>query len=273
MNYNIPEPTRQPPESVIWSTWNGARILALVIALQSAGFILQGVIFGTGLPMFSAVGLGTVLGILVPIFFLSRQPGMSLARDFGLVAISGKTIALSAAMALASLMPMSLLGSLSVQIKAPDPEWVQYMADNLPGNGLELVLALITVSIIAPLAEEIVFRGILYRLVRRTWGIPHAFTISTLVFAIVHFQPWFMLGLVGVGFIMAFVYQATGSVLAAAVTHMVYNAVSLIQMTQQKESLGTDVPIEGSLLLWAGVSAGAMVLIGRGLLSSSRKAI
>lgn len=223
--------------------------------------------------MFPAVGLGTVLGILVPLFLLSRQPGMSLVRDFGMVPIPVKTVVLSAAMAAASLVPMSLLGTLSVRIQAPDPQWIQYMTANMPDTGMELLLALITVSIIAPLAEEMVFRGLLYRLVRRTWGIPHALTISALVFAIIHFQPWFMLGLAGVGLMLAFVYEATGSVLAAAVCHMVYNGFSLLQMTQQEEPFTVEAPIETSLILWAGISALAMVMIGRGLKRSTNQSI
>jgi len=268
-NYQ-PQPNRQPEQSSIWTTWNSARIVALIIALQIAGFILQGIIFQMGLPMFPAVGIGTFLGILVPVFLLARQPGLSLARDFGLVPVSLKVMVLSAAMAAASLMPMSLLGSMSIRLHAPDPHWIQTMVENLPANNTELLMALITVSIIAPLAEEIVFRGLLFRLVRRTWGIPHAFVISALVFAIIHFQPWFLLGLVGVGLLLAFVYQATGSALAAAVCHMVYNAISLIQMTHQGDQIAVDAPLGTNLLLGAGVSLGVMILIGKVMLQSPR---
>ncbi len=260
-------------ESTLWSTWSSGRILALIIALQTGGFILQGTIFGAGLPMFPAVGIGTILGVLVPIFVLSRQPGLSLVQDFGLVAISTKTVLLSGAMGVASLLPMSLLGALSVRITEPDPSWIEYMTENMPSNAVELILALITVSIIAPLAEEIIFRGLLHRLLKRTWGIPHAFAISSLVFAIIHFQPWFLLGLVGVGLLLAFVYEATGSVLAAVVCHMVYNAFSLIQMANQEGPLTVDAPIEGKLILWAVASLVVMAIIGRGLLQTHRKTI
>jgi membrane protease YdiL (CAAX protease family) len=265
MENNNQQQPESLPSSILWATWNGPKILGLIITLQMAGFILQGVIFQSGLPMFPAVGLGTFLGILVPVFLLSRQPGMSLSRDFGLVPISLKTVVLSGAMAGASLLPMSVLGALSVRLSTPDPQWIQAMTENLPRNRVELLLALVTVSIMAPLAEEIIFRGLLFRLVRRTWGIPHAFAISSLVFAIVHFQPWFLLGLVGVGLLLAYVYQATGSALAAAVSHMVYNAISLIQMTYQEEPFAVDAPIEMNLILMAGISLVAMIFIGRAL--------
>jgi membrane protease YdiL (CAAX protease family) len=55
----------------------------------------------------------------------------------------------------------------------------------LPDNKLNLIIFFIVGGFFAPLAEEIFFRGILYRFFRR-WGISTAIIVSTLLFVLPH---------------------------------------------------------------------------------------
>ena len=79
---------------------------------------------------------------------------------------------------------------------------------------------------IAPLAEEYLFRGLLYRALdreRRGW---RAVIGSAAVFAIYH-PPlsWLPVGLLGIA--NALVFRKTGRLAPAVLLHMVYNAVVL----------------------------------------------
>ena len=55
----------------------------------------------------------------------------------------------------------------------------------LPDRTLELIYFYFTGSLLAPIAEEIFFRGILYGFLRR-WGIAAAISLSTLLFVLPH---------------------------------------------------------------------------------------
>ena len=57
----------------------------------------------------------------------------------------------------------------------------------LPSESLKLIPFIIVGAFIAPIAEEIFFRGILYGFFRR-WGIPAAIILSTLLFVLPHFS-------------------------------------------------------------------------------------
>jgi hypothetical protein len=80
--------------------------------------------------------------------------------------------------------------------------------------------------IAAPLFEEFIFRGILYRGLRRSLGAPVAVLASALVFALVHpavaALPVFVMALLA-----AAAYERTGWLLTPIATHITYNAIVL----------------------------------------------
>jgi membrane protease YdiL (CAAX protease family) len=80
--------------------------------------------------------------------------------------------------------------------------------------------------IIAPFAEEFLFRGLLFRALDKEWGGWKALAGSAAFFAIYH-PPvaWLPVGLLGL--INAILFKKTGRLAPAVVLHMVYNAVVL----------------------------------------------
>jgi membrane protease YdiL (CAAX protease family) len=85
-----------------------------------------------------------------------------------------------------------------------------------------------TTIVLAPIAEEILFRGILYPLVKRA-GYPKLALFGTaIIFAAIHvnlviFIPLFVLAL-----LLTFLYERTGNLLAPIVAHSVFNLLNFI---------------------------------------------
>jgi len=80
--------------------------------------------------------------------------------------------------------------------------------------------------VIAPCAEEFLFRGLLYRALDREWGGWRAVLGSAAFFAVYHpMLSWVPVGLLGV--VNAVIFKKTGFLAPAIVTHMVYNAIIL----------------------------------------------
>ncbi len=79
---------------------------------------------------------------------------------------------------------------------------------------------------IAPLTEEYLFRGLLYRALDREWHGWRAVIGSAAFFAIYH-PPlsWLPVGLLGIT--NALVFRKAGRLAPAVLLHMVYNAVVL----------------------------------------------
>ncbi|MDD5723217.1 MAG: CPBP family intramembrane metalloprotease [Syntrophales bacterium] len=94
---------------------------------------------------------------------------------------------------------------------------------DLPPERKDIILFFIVGALVAPLAEEVFFRGVLYGFFRR-WGVPAAVVISTLLFVIAHpigsGIPWPQI--VG-GMLFAVAYETAGSLATPIVIHVLGN--------------------------------------------------
>lgn len=88
-----------------------------------------------------------------------------------------------------------------------------------------LVFAVVSACLLAPLAEEILYRGILFRSFWNRLGVLPAALISSAIFAILHFYDGY--GLLSVGFFglsCALLYASTGSLVSCIALHLLYNS-------------------------------------------------
>jgi len=228
-----PEPT--PPPTGVWNCWSDRRLLTLAILMLAGNFVLQIAVFGLTDELFLPALIGSLLGVVLPAAVAARATGSRLIDDFQIGQISPRVLLWSALLAVAGLEPTSLLAGLSARIHPVDPEWVAFFEQRLPQTSTELLVTVVAVVIAAPLAEELLFRGLVYRLARRTWGVGAAVSVSALSFALVHGEPWYLFGLIGLGLLLAFLYEMTRSVTACWVAHAVHNGVVLYLMLHTEE--------------------------------------
>ena len=84
-----------------------------------------------------------------------------------------------------------------------------------------------SVSVIAPIAEESVFRGVIFTSLRESWGEGWAIVASGVLFGAIHLDPLVMIPTALLGMLLARVYSSTLSLWASIACHATYNAVSL----------------------------------------------
>ncbi len=91
-----------------------------------------------------------------------------------------------------------------------------------------LAVQIIGLGIITPIAEELMFRGLIYRRIRCMIGPKQAIVLSGLVFGMYHGN--LVQGIYGfvVGIIMAWIYEKYGSLKAPILFHVCANVVSII---------------------------------------------
>lgn len=88
-----------------------------------------------------------------------------------------------------------------------------------------LMFVVVSACLVAPVAEEILYRGVLFRSLTNRLGILAAAVLSAIVFSSVHFYD--LQGFISVsifGFACAMLYRATGSLTTVIALHMLYNA-------------------------------------------------
>ena len=88
-------------------------------------------------------------------------------------------------------------------------------------------LAVVTVTIVAPAAEETFFRGFLFGWLRGRVAQWPAVALSALVFGLAHLQPVVLIPLFLLGCMLAIVYERSGSLLPGIFIHGLFNLVGV----------------------------------------------
>lgn len=98
-------------------------------------------------------------------------------------------------------------------------------------HGLVLVVFALMAAFLAPVVEEIAFRGLLFGALCKRGTNPHIATVvSALVFAAFHAEPTRIGILIGLGLVLGEVRRRTGSTSAAIITHMMNNVPAALYL-------------------------------------------
>jgi membrane protease YdiL (CAAX protease family) len=96
------------------------------------------------------------------------------------------------------------------------------------GNYPELALMAFNAVVLAPLWEELIFRGLFFGLLKSRWGTLAALVVTSLVFAGYHFSLTAFLPLFCVGMALGYVYSRTRSIYFPILVHAIFNGVNLL---------------------------------------------
>jgi hypothetical protein len=106
----------------------------------------------------------------------------------------------------------------------PVANWQQAMCDRMMSNGLA---SIVTVCLIAPLFEEMLFRGIILRSFLHRYPRRHAILGSAILFGLAHLNiHQFAVGVV-VGCISGWLYERTRSLWPCILLHAAYNSLAM----------------------------------------------
>lgn len=213
------------------SNWGpGAAVLGVVLAIGT-GIVLgiPAVIAGQeadgDLTTFGNVGiqLATALGFLMVPLALAAQRGASglgeILRRLGVRGFSPSALGWMAATVGAYLAFAILYGLLIVEPKQED------IAEGFGAVPVQVLL----IVLLAPISEELCFRGMLYGGLREKFPRAGAALLAGLIFGLLHAFTGLTAvpPLVAFGFLLCLLYEKTGSIVPGILLHMLNNSVAL----------------------------------------------
>ncbi len=95
------------------------------------------------------------------------------------------------------------------------------------GSPVIIAALFIIAVVLAPLAEEIFFRGFLFPSLKRRIALPGAVLLSAALFATLHLSAGGWLSIFGLGIFLAYSYEKTGLLLVPVLIHGIHNALFL----------------------------------------------
>jgi uncharacterized protein len=231
---------RLPP----WPAWVAPASVGIGIGLSIASsFAVLGAAAATDTsltnpdPAFDlAAGAVTSLTILASALATARLTGRLRPWQFGLarlqvgrslgwavIAVAGFALAFAGLLA-----PFVLADAASLD---DDAVGYRLSSGGLPVDDasvpLAVIFAALAIAVLAPICEEIFFRGVMFGALRRWKGVWVAATITAVVFSAAHleFSPVIFADRLIAGFVWCLVYARTGRLLPGMMAHAANNAV------------------------------------------------
>jgi uncharacterized protein len=130
----------------------------------------------------------------------------------------------------------------------PPPGWFMELFTRLFESDLGIWGGFVRVVIIAPVVEELIFRGVIMTGFMKNYKIGYAITLSALMFALFHLNPWQLPATFMLGLILGWIRYRTGSILACIAGHVIHNGLLYITITWYETFAGLSILQPGQFL-------------------------
>lgn len=105
------------------------------------------------------------------------------------------------------------------------------------GNDRELVILILAAVIVASAVEEGLFRGMLQGTLERRGDVTRAVMATALIFAFIHFNPWWVIEILLMAVLMGVLAWKTDSIFPPMVVHATNNAIALVMVNVPEERM------------------------------------
>lgn len=219
-----------PPASFPYSSWGpGAALLGLFVALGVQSMLLglvvavdrpgEGDLSTTATVFLQALMALAFVAIPLVIASMGRVPWREALRRLGLRGFSSEAVAW---MGVAVGAYLVFVAAYVAVVGEPDQEDIAEAFGSLP-------FQILLIAIAAPISEELFFRGMLFGGMRRRMPRLLAALVSAVVFGGLHAFTGLSAvpPLIAFGFILALLYEKTGSIVPGILLHALNNSVAL----------------------------------------------
>lgn len=110
----------------------------------------------------------------------------------------------------------------------PPPPWFWELFNRIFEGDYGLTGVFIKVAVIAPIVEELIFRGIIFNGFRKNYNGFVAVVMSALLFSLFHLNPWQMPATFLLGLLLGWLMLRTNSIFVAILGHSINNALVLL---------------------------------------------
>lgn len=231
-------------------TWYVARLVILYFVYQLLftllfGYLVEGV-WGIALGMFFAAVAMLVHLLVFGYFKVCR-------RMF--TCVGGKVLVYSMLLVFAAMYAMNVV-----------VQWFGF-EDNLEAVFRELthnILGFVSITVLAPLLEEMLFRGAIQGYLMRRYSNPWVGIITaSLVFGVVHGNPIQIFYASCLGIVFGWIYYRTGTLFPVVLGHILNNMLAALLMVSglDKESEVVEAPFLAELSMVAFFVATALLFV------------
>lgn len=126
----------------------------------------------------------------------------------------------------------NIIGEINLQLEKilPPPAWFVELFSKIFENDYGIWGAVIRIVIIAPVVEELIFRGIIMHGLMRNYSGFTAVSVSALMFALFHLNPWQFTATFILGILLGILMLRTRNIYLCIIGHAINNGLVLLSI-------------------------------------------
>jgi len=215
----------------------------------------------------TAIMVGGLGGVVLPLMLITRALGLSWLRELGLHPMHWWEMSLVTMIAATILPPIYALDVLSERLFPPGREAMEFYTGLVPHDMRGWIGGFLAIVIVGPLAEEILFRGVMFQLGVRYIAVPIAIGVTAILFGISHLTLWMFLPITVLGIVLGMLTWMTRSVSSAWLCHALFNLAAFAELGWFQDPTASRLQARSQHpALWVpslGLAIVGMVVLGR----------
>ncbi|MFQ6604746.1 MAG: lysostaphin resistance A-like protein [Fidelibacterota bacterium] len=257
--------------------------IVLVFASLVSAFVVGGLVGYAGTTYgpesyrrwFEALSL--VLGqsfMVIPVLWYLHVKNLPMRFHLRLLPVSRYVLVATLFIAIGLIIWVDELDRL-IAIIIPPPDSMLAISAQLYFDGSIVAMILwFTIIVIAPLGEELLFRGFLQQMLEVYWlDITKAVLVTSMVFALVHFNPFWIIQIYLLGLVLGYLSWKTDSIIPGLIVHGLNNALALLITQFIPEDGDTFYAVGGHVsLVWLFLASIAL-FVGFKLLHQTKEVV
>jgi len=223
--------------------WGTGEVLVTAVRAQRTAGLLEGVSVAV-LNRLISLGIHAVFAVVLVLWFtLRRRP---LLPSLGLMPMRRRLIPLCILCGSGATVTVGWLWNVIPFPTAWEEAYSEKAGTLFEDYG---IWTFVLTVIVAPLMEEIVFRGLLFKRLREGMSFSAAALLSALAFGVAHASLLWMLYAFLLGFLLAWLTERTGSLWASVLCHFGFNLLGQVSISILPLPLYIIACVVGTVLL------------------------
>ena len=230
------------PQGDLFTIVNNYFLLFFCIScVLSSMFIQQ--LFITAGQYRVGIGVSSLLGIIVPIILLTRKFPRGFVGQVRLSKARVHRLILVVVAAAAAVVLVDQIYIINQHFSPVPEEYAEQIRELKPEGAFQFVVTLVGLCLLVPVAEEMVFRGMIQRIFTRNMGPLAGVLLAGAIFGAVHLNAHLLISITAFGWFLGFLFEATGNLVYPMVAHAIFNGVALAQLVTDESVERGNLPL------------------------------
>jgi membrane protease YdiL (CAAX protease family) len=188
------------------------------------------------------IGVSALMAIVLPLWVLLRRIGPGVARQLRMATPRAPRLVYLTLATLATVVIVDQIYLITQQFHPVPQEYVESLDSLRPASGWDFLLIFLGLCVLVPIAEELLFRGMIQQIFARSMGAVAGFLLAGLLFGAVHLNAHLLVSITFFGVFLSFVYYASGNLTYTIIAHALFNTIALLQLTFSEISESAEFP-------------------------------